>query len=123
MHKQRKTGRSRGGAAGLIAFLVLALISALLFALNGEDTEVIMLGEPEMNVEYGSEFVDPGVEIVRSGKIFSFMNTTERVNAVEQMTTNALGKFKIHYVVASDGEELRYERIVNVVDFVSEAEQ
>ena len=113
MHKRKKT---HGGSAGMIFFLVLAVISALLFWLNGEETEVLMLGDEEMNVEYGSEFVDPGVEIVRSGKIFKFMNQTEMVYAQEQMTTNTLGKFKIHYAVVSDGEELRYERIVNVLD-------
>lgn len=112
----RKKHKSRGGAAGLIVFLVLALISALLFALNGEKTEILMLGDEEMTVEYGSEFVDPCVEIVRSGKVFKFMNSVELVPAAEQMTTDTLGKFKIHYLVVSDGEEQRFERIVNVVD-------
>ena len=113
MHKKKKT---RSGSAGMIAFLVLAALSALLFGLNGEKSEVLMLGDEEMNVEYGSEFVDPCVEIVRTGKVFKFMNETELVPAVEQMTTDTLGKFKIHYLVVNDGEEQRFERIVNVVD-------
>ena len=112
----RKKKKTRSGSAGMIAFLVLAAASALLFGLNGSKTEIMMLGDEEMNVEYGSEFVDPGVEIVRTGKLFKFMNETELVHAQEQMTTDTLGKFKIHYVVVDDGEEQRFERIVNVLD-------
>ena len=112
----QKRKKNSSGSAGMIAFLTLALISALLFALNGEKTEIVMLGEKEMDVEFGSEFVDPGVEIVRSGKIFKFMNRTELVPAVEHMTTDTIGKFKLHYLVVNDGEELSFERIVNVVD-------
>ena len=112
MQKRKK----QGGAAGLIAFLMLALLSALLLAFHGEETEVVMLGDKEMTVEFGSEFVDPGVEIVRSGKIFKFMNRTELVGSVERMTTDSIGKFKLHYLVANEGEEMSFERIVNVVD-------
>ena len=112
----RKKKKTRSGSAGMIAFLVLAAASALLFGLNGSKTEIMMLGDEEMNVEYGSEFVDPGVEIVRTGKLFKFMNETELVHAQEQMTTDTLGKFKIHYVVVDGGEEQRFERIVNVLD-------
>ena len=113
MQNRKKT---HGGSAGLIFFLLLALISALLFGLNGEESEVVMLGQEEMNVEYGGVFVDPGVQIVRTGKIFKFMNQTETVYAQEQMTTDTIGKFKIHYSVVNDGEELKFERIVNVLD-------
>ncbi len=112
--KRKKTTNVR--AAGLIAFLVLAMLSAILFALNGEKTEIVMLGDEEMTVEYGSEFVDPCVEIVRRGKVFGFMSSTELIPAQEKMTTGMLGKFKIHYQIVNEGEELRFERIVNVVD-------
>lgn len=112
----QKKQRTRSGSAGMIAFLIMALASALLFTLSGNQTEVLMLGDEEMTVECGSEFVDPGVEIVRTGKLFKFMNETELVPAVEHMTTDTLGKFKLHYIVASNGQELQFERIVNVVD-------
>ena len=112
----RKRKKSKGGARGLIVFLVLALISALLFALNGEKTEIVMLGEEEMDVEFGSEFVDPCVEIIRTGKIFKFMNSTELVPATAHMTTDSIGKFRLTYVVSDEGEEQVFHRIVNVVD-------
>ena len=113
MHKKKK---SSGRSAGLIAFLALALLSALLFAFNGEKTEIVMLGDEEMTVEYGSEFVDPCVEIIRTGKIFKFMSKTELVPATAHMTTDTLGKFRLTYVVADRGEEQTFHRIVNVVD-------
>ena len=41
----RKKQKTHSGSAGMIAFLVLAAASALLFALNGSKTEITMLGQ------------------------------------------------------------------------------
>ena len=115
MRKRRKAGPAPATII-LFAFLALALIFAAVVVLNKQETEIVMLGSPEMDVEYGGEFIDPGVEIRRTGKYFHFSDSTELVSSLERMTTDTLGKFKLHYVIVSEGEELRFERIVNVVD-------
>lgn len=160
-HVQQKSKKTKSsGSFGLVAFIVLAGISGLLFFLRGGgdtgaapgsseaapvmslssetaseatpaptpivwntetvlyeegDTVIVMRGEEEMDAEYGVEFVDPCVEI-RTGGRLGRAESSELVSAVEHMTTDSIGKFKIHYLVVCEGEELRFERIVNVVD-------
>ena len=79
-----------------------------------ESTEIVMRGDAEMDVEYGSEFIDPCVEIRR--KSARSGDEGELVKAVEMMTTDNIGKFKIHYLVVHEGEEMSFDRIINVVD-------
>ena len=151
-----KTAKKRStGSLGLVAFLLLAAGSGLLFLLFGngdsgqapeanpssdpavvstaptesaaivwdtetvlyedDDTTIVMRGDEEMDTEYGRDFIDPCVEIRRSGS-FGLSESSELVYAVEQMPTDTIGKFKIHYLVVCNGEEMRFERYVNVVD-------
>lgn len=79
------------------------------------NTVIVMRGETEMDAEYGQEFIDPCVEIRTSGS-FGLSESTELVESVERMPTDRIGKFRIHYLVVCNGEEMSFERYVNVVD-------
>ena len=110
MHKNNHQKRS-------LALLALCLLAALfLLSLGWQKTEIQMLGDEQMRVEFGSEFVDPGVEIRRTGKLLPIIGKTEIVPATARMMTDTLGLFRLEYVVADRGEELRFYRLVEVVD-------
>ena len=69
-----------------------------------------------MDVEFGSEFTDPCVEIRRVGKLVHLTDKTELVPATARLSTDTLGRFKLEYVVSDQGEEQRFYRYVNMVD-------
>ena len=114
MRKRRK--RRNGPGPILLLFMALSLGFALLFALNGQETKITMLGPEDMDVEFGSEFTDPCVEIRRVGKLVHLTDKTELVPATARLSTDTLGRFKLEYVVSDQGKEHRFYRYVNVVD-------
>ena len=110
MHEKKTQTR------GLLLLGLCLLAALFLISLGWQKTEIRMLGDEEMRVEFGSEFVDPCVEIRRTGRLLPLISKRELVPATAQMTTDTLGRFRLEYVVVDHGQEQRFSRFVDVVD-------
>lgn len=117
--------QSRGTAVkwilGILALLALlaALAWVLIFHVNRFALQLLLEGEREVFLEYGTAYVDPGVRAQLSGTLFWKEGVVpERVNVQTENNVNdqKLGKYTVTYSAQLDGLNASAERTVWVVD-------
>ena len=114
-----KKKKKKAGAIvwALISGLMTALmLLAILYILDGRHTEIEMLGEPEVVLEYGESYEDPGVTVRSVGKIFPPLYEPQTVYAVEDPDPYRLGSQTLTYILVENGEEKRMTREITVLD-------
>ena len=101
-----------------VTLLTAALLIFALMILDGRHTEIVMLGEKTVTLEYGHSYQDPGVELRTVGRLRPEPWKVETVHAVNEIDNKQLGRQKLEYVFAVRGQEREAVRYVTVVDTV-----
>ena len=109
--------KSRRGLVIFIAVLSWLLLMASLTVLADSRTvRFYMTGEEEMNIEQGSEYTEPGVYVVSSGRIFGEGKKHLDIITRGTVDSSVVGSYSIEYTVASIFGSCSTSRTVNVVD-------
>lgn len=102
-----------------VVLVLLILLTVLcLFLLNEYSVEVTLRGEPEVSVEYGDSFTDPGAEACFFGTIFQRDPLDVPVTVSGQVDLNKIGEYEIRYSAECEGISDTAVRRVRVVDTV-----
>lgn len=99
--------------------LLLAVLAEGFVAGNRMTLEVRLLGAPEMTVEFGETFCDPGVEARVYGSRFWKQGITPHhvgITASDTLDLSKTGKYTLTYRVSWFGLEGEIHRIVRIVD-------
>lgn len=102
------------GVAGILVGLAAAMVTG-----NRLTLELTLLGEPEMLVEYGQAFADPGVEPVVYGSLYWKSGTKPKTMAVSvtgHVEEGTLGKYTLTYRAQYRDLSREVSRVVRVVD-------
>ena len=102
---------------GTIALIIFALI--LVFANNRSTLSLELRGEPEMILEYGAPYEDPGVDPILCGTLlYKDGRTLEDANLhIEgSVDSNKLGKYTLTYSASYRNLSAIAQRTVRVVD-------
>ncbi|MCR5665102.1 MAG: polysaccharide deacetylase family protein [Oscillospiraceae bacterium] len=113
-HKKKDSGVL--AISVMIAFLTAVAATVALLIYDGRHSEFELLGEPELTLEYGDSYEDPGLEIRSVGRLFPEPWSVEIAHAVNEPDTRRLGEQTLEYVVADRGVEKRFTRSLRVVD-------
>ena len=114
-----KQEKSRGGRGWMIlgaVLLCLLLVGSLLLLADGRHVRFYMYGDAEQTVEYGTDYTDPGVYAVSSGRLFGEGEKRLEVETLGQVDTGRLGSYVLRYVTRYVFSEYSTERKVTVVD-------
>ena len=83
--------------SGIIFVLLIAACVTVGFAIalarDNRHAEISLLGSEMMTVEYGTEFVDPGVEAKSVGNSFGTFRRSPKVEITGQVDTQTLGEY------------------------------
>ena len=105
---------------GLIIFIVvlawLLLMASLTVLADGRTVRFYMSGEQEMTIEQGTEYTEPGIYAVSSGRIFGEGKRHLEIVTSGSVDTGVLGSYVIDYSVASFLGNFSTSRLINVVD-------
>ena len=115
--KKRKESAGRGWKVTLLLFL-LAVIggAALLFTLDGRHVQFRLVGEAEISVPYGEDFIDPGRSAVTSGRLFGPSVQELPVETIGTVDTERLGTYVLTYSTEYLSDTYTARRIVHVTD-------
>ena len=109
--------KSRRGLVIFIAVLSWLLLMASLTVLADSRTvRFYMTGQEEMSIEQGSEYTEPGVYAVSSGRIFGEGKKHLDIITRGTVDSSVVGSYSIEYTVASIFGSCSTSRTVNVVD-------
>lgn len=99
----------------LVLTVMIALLAAVLI-IDSRHIKFIISGAPEMQVEAGSVFVEPGVHVVTDGRLFSQSNDEFQVKTEGSVDTSKVGSYTLKYKVNYIFRTFTATRIVDVVD-------
>lgn len=119
MSKKEKTGKKKGRRALIIVVVVLAwllLMASLTVLADSRTVRFYMSGDVEMTIEQGTEYVEPGVYAVSSGRIFGEGKTPLEMSVSGAVDTKKVGSYDIYYSVEYFFTSHFISRRVNVVD-------
>ena len=115
--KKQKKRRSRRGWVILGAAIALVLlVLSMLFLIDGRYVRFYMYGDGEQTIEYGSDFQDPGVYAVTTGRLFGESEERLKVETFGKVDTGRLGSYVLRYVTRYAFSEYSTERKITVVD-------
>ena len=120
MEKQRKRRPWKwlfGIAAA--AVLLLAAAAVTVFYVNRFRVSIQLKGEPEILVQYGQPYTDPGVEVRLQGTLFwkeGIVPEDAAVTVQNAVREDATGKYTVTYSVDYHGMHAREQRVVRVID-------
>lgn len=103
----------------LITIAVLAwllLMASLVFLGDGRTVRFYMTGEQEMSIEQGTDFAEPGIYAVTTGRIFGEWEKHLPISVSGAVDSGEVGVYRIDYTVHSLFGEFNTHRLVNVVD-------
>ena len=109
-------------AAILAAVLVMAAGLGWLYSANQFVLSIVLEGDPEILLEYGSHYEEPGAKAVISGKWLLRSGYTPEEVQIKTRTDlqeNVLGKYTVTYWVEVYGWKATAQRTVRVVDSVA----
>jgi len=105
----------------LLIFMIVAGGWILLFQVNRFSLELMLEGEQELLVEYGTEYQEPGADILLRGTLF-FKNGIRPADIDLQISTdvqeNTPGKYTVEYTATYYQWTAHASRTVRVVDTV-----
>ena len=105
----------------LLGLLLVALALCFGIYANGFTMTIRLEGEPEMLVEYGNAYAEPGAKAVISGKwLFSegYVPENVPVHVDSDLKPDTLGKYTVTYTAQGFGLQAAAQRTVRVVDSV-----
>lgn len=100
---------------GILVFL-LAASTGVLFLVNRFSVVITMRGDPEITVEYGDGYVDPGAEAGLVGTLFLKSGYGVEVTQVSNVNSETVGTYTVCYDAECLWYEQHAERMVHVVD-------
>ena len=103
----------------LITIAVLAwlmLMASLLYFGDGRTVRFYMTGEQEISIEQGTEFSEPGIYAVTTGRIFGESEKHLPLDISGTVDSGSLGQYRIDYSVRCLFGSFATHRLVNVVD-------
>ena len=112
--ENRKTRSSILIVVALLAWLVLMV--CLTFMADARHVRFYMSGQQEMSIEQGTNFVDPGIYAVSSGRIFGEGKNHLEIQRSGSVDSKTLGSYEIKYVANSIFGRFSTSRTVHVVD-------
>ena len=96
--------------------LLAGIAASALFLVNRFSVAIQMQGEPEITVEYGSSYEDPGAEARFVGTLFLKTGYPTEVTTVNHVNTQKPGTYQVIYTAESLWYRQSAERTVHVVD-------
>lgn len=96
--------------------LLAAIAAGILFLVNRFSVVIHLQGEPELTVEYGSSYEDPGAEARFVGTLFLKAGYPTEVTTTNPVNTQKVGTYRVIYTAQSLWYCQSAERIVSVVD-------
>ncbi len=111
---RRRTGR--GLVITLTLLVWLALTAAIILLVDGRTVRFYVYGDSEMNIEYGSDFTDPGVYAVTAGNLFGESKKRLPIETLGTVDTGSLGAYFLRYTTHWAFSEYSVDRRVNVID-------
>lgn len=106
-------------ALALSAVLLLAAAAAFLLYANRFTLTIVLEGEPEVLVEYGESYQEPGARAVISGKWLLKQGISleeDRIHAESDLQEDTVGKYTVTYTAEFWGWQASAQRSVRVVD-------
>lgn len=117
--KRKKTKRASGGGWKLTLLLFLLAViggAALLFTLDGRHVQFRLVGDAEISVPFGEDFIDPGRSAVTSGRLFGPSVQELPVETIGTVDTDRLGTYVLTYSTEYLSDTYTARRIVHVTD-------
>ena len=109
--------RKRSGATIILLTVLCVLIGlAVAIARDNRHAEISLVGDQYMTVEYGTEFVDPGVEAKSVGRSFGTFKKAPKVTVTGEVDTGSLGEYVLEYTTTVNKTIASVSRTVSVVD-------
>ena len=99
-----------------VVLLGIVITSIVIWNANTFTVNLTMIGEPEITLEYGSDYLDAGATAVFYGSVL--MKEPETVDVIVEGTvdTAAVGTYTITYTASRLGAEQTCSRTIHVVD-------
>lgn len=109
---------------GILAAVAVLAVGAyvVVFHVNQFSLAVNMEGQPDMLLEYGEEYTDPGASVMLYGTLFWKDGVTPKDAAVHvenNIDQNVLGKYTVTYTAQLHKWNASAQRTIRVVDSVS----
>lgn len=106
---------------GILAALALLLGTAalLVFVVNQYTFTIVLNGEPELSVEYGQSYQEPGAQVMLHGSLFwkEGVALGDAPLQIEgQVNEDATGKYILTYSADYHGMHAEQQRIVRIID-------
>ncbi len=98
------------------AAVLLLIAAAALFYANKFHIEIELNGEPEITLEYGSSYTDPGAGAYLRGVLFMKEGKELPVTAEDPVDPEKTGSYTVRYAARKWGWSGEAERTVRVVD-------
>ena len=114
--KERKKHRGRGWVFLLAVLALLLLTASALTLLDARYVRFYMTGDEEITLEYGTEWKDPGVYAVTTGRLFGELPERLPVETPGKVDTEKLGTYVLRYKTRWLFNDYEVERRVVVVD-------
>ena len=114
--KQKKRRSRRGWVILGAAIALVLLVLSMLFLIDGRYVRFYMYGDGEQTIEYGSDFQDPGVYAVTTGRLFGESEEHLEVETFGKVDTGRLGTYVLRYVTRYAFSEFSTERKITVAD-------
>ena len=120
MKKEKaKNKKSRKGLIISIAVLSwLVLMASLTVLADSRTVRFYMTGEREMSIEQGTEYVEPGIYAVTTGRLFGESEKHLPIVTEGLVEPDTVGSYTLEYTVLSLMGEFSTSRTVHVVDTV-----
>lgn len=115
-HPQRNVNLRLAAFAILIPLILAALIYGFVFHVNHFDLFLTLHGEPEMTLEYGQAFVDPGASASFRGSLLLKDGMDAAVTVHSDLDQSRLGTYEITYRARHERWTQEAVRIVRIVD-------
>ncbi len=104
---------------GIGLFLMAAVLFILLFCVNRFTLSIHLKGDPQIQLEYGEEYEDPGAEAVMYGTMFlkgGVVLPNVRIDIQNQIEKETLGRYPVSYSASFLGWKADAERTVCIID-------
>ena len=122
MEMEKQPDKERISRYGTILVVILVVLTVgLLLAGNQLQFSIILRGEGEMMLDYGSVYTEPGADLDFRGSMFLGGGFVPDVEIVTEgmVDTNTVGVYTVNYTASFFGRNAAAQRTVRVVDRVS----
>ena len=114
--EKKREKRPRRYLRWLLPVAVLALILFVGFAVNRWTVELTLIGAPELQIECGSDYTDPGAEAYLTASLFAWKPKEMVVNVNGEVDSGTPGDYELVYEAAFLWYRSRAVRTVHVAD-------